>query len=137
MTYALYEGLRLALEEGLPARFERHRVNGAALSAGLAALGLEPAAQEGNRLPQLAVVKTPAGIDEAAVRRELLLKYNIEIAGGLGPFRGQVWRIGTLGESSRRQHVAALLGALESIIASMGIEVRRGSALAAADKVYS
>jgi len=137
MTYALYEGLRLVLEEGLPARFERHRLNGAAISAGLAALGLEPVAQEGHRLPQLAVVKTPAGIDEAAVRRELLLKYNLEIAGGLGPFRGQVWRIGTLGESSRRQHVAALLGALESIIASMGVEVRRGAALAAADKVYA
>jgi alanine-glyoxylate transaminase / serine-glyoxylate transaminase / serine-pyruvate transaminase len=137
MTYALYEGLRLAQEEGLEARFKRHRENGAALSAGLAALGLEPAAQEGHRLPQLAVVKAPAGIDEAAVRRELLQKYNIEIAGGLGPFRGKVWRIGTLGESSRRQHVAALLGALESIITAMGHEVRRGAALAAADKVYA
>jgi alanine-glyoxylate transaminase/serine-glyoxylate transaminase/serine-pyruvate transaminase len=137
MTYALYEGLRLAHEEGLEARFKRHRENGAALSAGLSALGLEPAAQEGHRLPQLAVVKAPAGIDEAAVRRELLLKYNIEIAGGLGPFRGQVWRIGTLGESSRRQHVSALLAALESIIAARGHEVRRGAALAAADKIYA
>ncbi len=137
MTYALYEGLRLALEEGLEARFARHRLNGAALGAGLAALGLEPVAQEGHRLPQLAVVAAPPGIDEAAVRRELLLTYNIEIAGGLGPFRGKVWRIGTLGESSRRQYVSALLGALESTIAAMGVEVRRGAALAAADKVYA
>jgi len=137
MTYALYEGLRLALEEGLEARFARHRLNGAALVAGLAALGLEPVAQEGHRLPQLAVVAAPPGIDEAAVRRELLLTYNIEIAGGLGPFRGKVWRIGTLGESSRRQHVSALLAALESIIARMGVEVRRGAALAATDKIYA
>ncbi|HTW88017.1 MAG TPA: alanine--glyoxylate aminotransferase family protein [Candidatus Binataceae bacterium] len=137
MTYALYEGLRLAHEEGLEARFRRHRENGAALGAGLSALGLAPTAQEGHRLPQLAVVNVPAGIDEAAARRELLLKYNIEIAGGLGPFRGKVWRIGTLGESSRRQHVAALLAALESIIAASGHDVRRGAALAAADKVYA
>ncbi|MBF6571511.1 MAG: alanine--glyoxylate aminotransferase family protein [Candidatus Binataceae bacterium] len=136
MIYALYEALRVLHDEGLEARFKRHRDNGAALNAGLAALGLEPAAQEGHRLPQLAVAKTLAGIDEAAVRRELLTRYNIEIAGGLGPFRGKVWRIGLLGESSRRQYVSALLAAIESIIASMGHEVRRGAAIAAADRVY-
>ena len=68
MTYALYEGLRLAHEEGLEARFRRHRENGAALSAGLGALGLEPAAQEGHRLPQLGGGNAPAGIDPPAER---------------------------------------------------------------------
>jgi len=136
MNYALYEALRIVAEEGLEARFRRHRENAAALQAGLSALGLEPAAQEGHRLPQLAVVKIPAGIDEAQVRAELLRKFNIEIAGGLGPFKGKVWRIGTLGESSRREHVTLLLGALETILAALGIEVARGAALATADRAY-
>ncbi len=136
MNYALYEALRIVTEEGLDARFRRHQENAAALQAGLSALGLEPAAQEGHRLPQLAVVKVPSGIDDAQVRAELLRNFNIEIAGGLGPFKGKVWRIGTLGESSRREHVTLVLGALETILASMGVEVARGAALAAADRAY-
>ncbi|MGH7905546.1 MAG: pyridoxal-phosphate-dependent aminotransferase family protein [Candidatus Binataceae bacterium] len=137
MTYALYEALRIVHEEGLEARYQRHRDNAAAAYAGLSALGLEPAAQEGYRLPQLAVVGIPAGIDEAAVRRELLNRYNIEIGAGLGPLRGKVWRIGFLGESSRREHVTAILSALESIISGMGYEAPRGAALAAADRAYA
>jgi alanine-glyoxylate transaminase / serine-glyoxylate transaminase / serine-pyruvate transaminase len=132
MNYALYEALRMVVEEGLETRFQRHRDNAAALQAGLSALGLEPAAQEGFRLPQLAVVKVPEGIDEAKVRATLLRDYNLEIAGGLGPFKGKVWRIGTLGESSRREHVTLALGALETVLASTGVEIARGAALAAA-----
>jgi alanine-glyoxylate transaminase/serine-glyoxylate transaminase/serine-pyruvate transaminase len=136
MNYALYEALRIVAEEGLEARFRRHRENAAALQAGLSALGLEAAAQEGHRLPQLAVVKIPAGIDDAKVRAELLRNFNIEIAGGLGPLKGKVWRIGTLGESSRREHVTLVLGALETILFSMGLELPRGAALAAAERAY-
>ena len=136
MNYALYEALRIVVEEGLEPRFRRHRENAAGLQAGLSALGLEAAAQEGYRLPQLAVVKVPAGIDEAKVRAELLRNFNVEIAGGLGPFKGKVWRIGTLGESSRREHVTLVLGALETILSSMGVELARGAALAAADRAY-
>ena len=87
-------------------------------------------------MPQLAVVKVPAGIDEAKVRAELLRNFNVEIAGGLGPFKGKVWRIGTLGESSRREHVMLVLSALETMLSSMGVELARGAALAAADRAY-
>jgi hypothetical protein len=41
-----------------------------------------------------------------------------------------------LGESSRRQHVTLLLGALETILSSMGMELTRGAALAAAERAY-
>jgi alanine-glyoxylate transaminase/serine-glyoxylate transaminase/serine-pyruvate transaminase len=136
MNYAIYEALRIVIEEGLEARFKRHLANAGALVAGLKGMGIELAAQEGHRLPQLAVVKVPAGIDEAKVRAELLRNFNVEIAGGLGPFKGKVWRIGTLGESSRREHVTLVLGALETILSSMGVELARGAALAAADRAY-
>src|SRR5438132_1461793 len=72
MNYALLEALRLVAEEGLPARFARHRLNHAALAAGLAALGLELAAEEGHRLPMLNAVTVPEGVDEARVRGQLL-----------------------------------------------------------------
>ncbi|MGH7987840.1 MAG: pyridoxal-phosphate-dependent aminotransferase family protein [Candidatus Binataceae bacterium] len=137
MNYALYEALRIVVEEGLEPRFNRHRANAAALQAGLNAMGLKLAAQEGYRLPQLATVMVPPGIDEAAVRAELLRLFNTEIAAGLGPLKGKVWRIGLIGESSRRENVMLILNALETILESMGMEIARGMALQAADRAYN
>jgi alanine-glyoxylate transaminase / serine-glyoxylate transaminase / serine-pyruvate transaminase len=136
MNYALYEALRVVLEEGLEPRWERHRRNAAALHAGLEAMGLQLVAQQGHRLPQLTTVGVPDGIDEAKVRAEMLRKFNIEIAAGLGPLKGKVWRIGLMGESSRRENVMLALAALEQILGAMGYEVPRGRALAAADAAY-
>jgi alanine-glyoxylate transaminase/serine-glyoxylate transaminase/serine-pyruvate transaminase len=136
MNYALYEALRIVVEEGLEARWQRHQLNAAALQAGLSAMGLEFAAQEGHRLPQLNAVKVPAGVDEARIRAALLKTYNTEIGGGLGPFKGKVWRIGLMGESSRRENVVLVLNALEQLLKSAGVEIVRGRALAASDAVY-
>lgn len=137
MNYALYEALRIVVEEGLDQRFARHRANATALRAGLGAIGLKPVAQEGHRLPQLAVVAIPDGIDDAKVRAELLRRFNIEIAGGLGSFKGKVWRIGLLGESSTRENVMMVLNALESVLSAQGLELVRGKALRAADQAYA
>jgi len=137
MNYALYEALRMIVEEGLEPRWKRHAVNAAALQAGLKPLGLKMAAQEGYRLPQLAAVVVPKGIEEAKVRAELLRTFNLEIGAGLGPFKGKVWRIGLMGESSRRENVMLVLNALEEILGAMGHEVARGGAVSAADQVYA
>ena len=136
MNYALYEALRIVVEEGLETRWRRHRANAAALQAGVRAMGLTLAAQEGYRLPQLSAVAVPDGIDEAKVRAELIRLFNIEIAAGLGPLKGKIWRIGLMGESSRRENVMLILSALEEILGSMGFEIARGRALAAADDAY-
>jgi alanine-glyoxylate transaminase / serine-glyoxylate transaminase / serine-pyruvate transaminase len=137
MNYALYEALRIVVEEGLEQRFARHQANATAIRAGLDAIGLKPIAQEGHRLPQLAVVAIPDGIDDAKVRADLLRDFNIEIAGGLGPFKGKVWRIGLLGESSKRENVMMVLNALEAALSSQGFELARGAALKAADRAYA
>jgi alanine-glyoxylate transaminase / serine-glyoxylate transaminase / serine-pyruvate transaminase len=136
MNYALYEALRIVIEEGLEARFKRHRGNAAALQAGIEGMGLGLAAQAGFRLPQLTTVAVPSGIDEARVRAQLLEKFNIEIGAGLGPLKGKVWRIGLMGESCKRQNVMLILSALETILESMGFELARGKSLAAADRAY-
>src|SRR5208283_3673328 len=93
---------------------------------------LRIAAQEGYRLPQLTTIAVPAGIDEAKVRAELLRLFNIEIAAGLGPLKGKIWRVGLMGEGSRRENVMLALNALEEILGSMGFEIARGKALTAA-----
>ena len=137
MNYALREALRLVAEEGLAARFARHRANHEALAAGLASLGLAFASEEGHRLPMLNAVTVPDGMDEARVRRRLLDAHGIEIGGGLGPMKGRVWRIGLMGESSRRAHVLLLLSALEDALRAEGHRVAAGAALAAAQAAYA
>src|SRR6516162_8280294 len=79
MIYAMREGLRLVLEEGLEARWARHMRNHRALKAGLAALGLNYIATEGQQLPQLNAVRIPDGIDDLTVRKLLLGEFDIEI----------------------------------------------------------
>jgi alanine-glyoxylate transaminase/serine-glyoxylate transaminase/serine-pyruvate transaminase len=137
MNYALREALRLVAEEGLEARFARHRKNHEALAAGLGALGLSLAAEEGRRLPMLNAVTVPDGVDEARVRGRLLAEHGIEIGGGLGPMKGKVWRIGLMGESSRRAHVLTVLAALEDALRAEGRRVVPGVALAAAQATYA
>jgi alanine-glyoxylate transaminase/serine-glyoxylate transaminase/serine-pyruvate transaminase len=116
MNYALREALRMVLEEGLEARFARHRANAELLWQGLEDLGLELFVPAERRLVPLTTVRVPEGVDEAAVRSALLQTYNIEIAGGLGATKGRVWRIGLMGFSSQPQNVLAFLGALERLI---------------------
>ncbi len=136
MNYALREALRLVQEEGLEVRFRRHQRNHVALAAGLGALGLSLAAQEGHRLWTLNSVRIPAGVDDAAVRRKLLEDYNIEIGAGLGPLRGKVWRIGLMGESSTRSNVLLVLSALEEVLQKQGYRCAPGAGVTAAQAVY-
>jgi alanine-glyoxylate transaminase/serine-glyoxylate transaminase/serine-pyruvate transaminase len=137
MLYALREGLRLVEEEGLAARYARHRLNSDALVAGLMALGFEPLQLPGQRLPMLSCVSLPASIDDAAVRARLLETYGIEIGGGLGPLKGKVWRIGLMGESSTEANVLTLLNALEELGLQFGWGSTPGVGLQAAARVYS
>jgi alanine-glyoxylate transaminase/serine-glyoxylate transaminase/serine-pyruvate transaminase len=136
MNYALREALRLIDEEGLEARFSRHRLNQRALVAGLEAMGMQLLVPEQHRLPSLTTVRIPTGVDEAHVRSRLLREFNIEIAGGLGDLRGKIWRIGLMGHSSRQENVFLLLSALEHLLSTMSIPVPPGAGVQAAGRVY-
>jgi alanine-glyoxylate transaminase/serine-glyoxylate transaminase/serine-pyruvate transaminase len=137
MLYALREALRLVQEEGLEARFARHRMNSLALMTGLEAVGILPFAQEGHRLPSLNCVRIPAPVEDGLVRSALLQDYGIEIGGGLGQTQGKVWRIGLMGESSSQGNVLHFLGALEAILVRRHWIARPGMALEAASRVFA
>jgi alanine-glyoxylate transaminase/serine-glyoxylate transaminase/serine-pyruvate transaminase len=137
MIYAFDEALRLVLEEGLEARWERHARNMAALLAGLEALGLQSLPPADVRMPTLAAVLTPEGVDEAAIRSRLLSRYNIEIAGGLGKFRGKLWRIGLMGNSCTECNVLLVLAALETLLDEQGVIKAEGKGVAAAQRAYA
>ncbi len=136
MNYGLYEALRVILEEGLDRCFQRHAQNHLALKAGLDSLGLQFTAQEGHRLPMLNAVRIPDGVDDGAMRTALLQRFGIEIGGGLGAFKGKVWRIGLMGYACRMQNVLLLLSALEQLLAEQGHEFDPGCSVAAANACY-
>ena len=137
MNYALHQALRLVLDEGLPERFERHRRHHTALAHGLEALGISWSVEEpAHRLPMLNSVWIPEGIDDAALRHQLLHEFHIEIGGGLGPMKGRTWRIGLMGESANQGNVLAFLQALEACLVSQNHPVDRGQGVSAATAVY-
>lgn len=112
MFYALRESLAIIEEEGLEKRFARHKANHARFVDGLKKIGMEMLVAPANQLWTLNTPRVPAGVDDLAVRKKLMAEHGIEIAGGLGPLAGKVFRIGTMGYGSTAENVDLLLGAL-------------------------
>lgn len=136
MIYALFEALSLIREEGLDERFARHKKNSRALISGLEAMGIKPVVAEEHRLASLNAVWIPENVDDQKVRSHLRRDHLIEIGGGLGPFKGKVWRIGLMGHGSRRENVERLLKALAPVLNELGYRCSEEEALAEAGKVY-
>jgi alanine-glyoxylate transaminase/serine-glyoxylate transaminase/serine-pyruvate transaminase len=135
MIYGLREALRIIGEEGLDARWARHRLNHRALVAGLEAMGLKMLVPESERLPMLNAVRIQEGASDTKVRKALLGEFGIEVGGGLGSLEGKVWRVGLMGHSSTKKNVSLFLSALETVLEAEGVKVHPG-ALEAASAVY-
>ena len=136
MTYALYEALRVIHEEGLENCFKRHLDTHRALKAGLETLGIDYNADPNHQLPMLNAVKIPEGIDDSAVRSALLNEFGIEIGGGLGAFKGKVWRIGLMGYAARKENVVLFLSALEELLKRHNYQLEPGAAVDAANSIF-
>jgi len=138
LIFALREAMRLVVEEGLEARWERHRVNQLALIAGLEAMGLKLLVENpADRLPTVTAVMIPGGVDDAKVRDQLLDEFNIEIAGGFGPIKGKIWRVGLMGYCSQKPFVLLFLAALEKCLLDQAYRVPSGAGVGAAIRNYS
>ncbi|CAM4268113.1 pyridoxal-phosphate-dependent aminotransferase family protein [Paenibacillus xylanexedens] len=137
MLYGLHEGLRILLQEGLEARFQRHLVNERALVAGIQGMGLQLYGDMSSKLPVVTCITIPEGIDGESVRSMLLNDFSIEIASSFGPLKGQIWRIGTMGFSCQRKNVLHVLGALEAVLLRHRHVLPAGEAVQAALDVYA
>ncbi len=138
LIFALREAMRLVMEEGLETRWERHRVNQLALIAGLEAMGLKLLVEKpADRLPTVTAVMIPSGIDDAKLRNQLLDEFNIEIAGGFGPIKGKIWRVGLMGYCSQKPNVLLFLAALEKCLIDQGFRMGSGAGVGAAVNHYT
>ena len=116
MIYALREALAEVEEETLEARWARHRRVHEAFVRELEAIGIGLLPPPSERIASLNAVVVPHGVDEAAVRRELLRRHDIEIGGALGPLAGKIWRVGLMGSGATEENVQRLIGALKDVL---------------------
>ena len=138
LVFALREAMRLVVEEGLESRWERHRLNQFALIAGLEAMGLKLLVENpSDRLPTVTAVVIPSGVNDEKLRNQLLDEFNIEIAGGFGPIKGKIWRVGLMGYCSQKPNVLLFLAALEQCLVDQGFRVGSGAGVGAAVKSYA
>lgn len=137
LIYALHEGLRLLLNEGIEQSYKRHALNDQAIVAGINAMGLSLYGEITTKMPTVTPILVPEGVEAESVRSMLLIHFGVEIASSFGPLQGKVWRIGNMGFSSRQENVLHVLGALEATLIYYGAQIESGAALQAALAVYT
>lgn len=120
MFYALREALMVIAEEGMENRWERHRRCNRAFVQGIEAMGLHMHVPESHRIATLNTVCVPEGVDEGKVRKRLLDEPGIEIAGGLGPLAGKVFRIGVMGPLATEDNVQFFLKEFKKALSAEG-----------------
>ncbi|MFC4698403.1 pyridoxal-phosphate-dependent aminotransferase family protein [Enterococcus aquimarinus] len=126
MVYALHEGLRLLLLEGMENVYARHTKNDRILTESLEKMGLEIFGARETKMGTVIPVRIPEGIDGEEVRALLLDQFKIEIASSFGSLKGKIWRVGNMGYSSRQTNVLHFLSAFETVLKKVGYEFDYG-----------
>ena len=132
MLFAARECARVALEEGLPARFARHAAAGRAVVAAAEAMGLQVYGDPAHRMTNVTALHIPAGVDGEQVRARMRTDFEIEIGTAFGPLAGKVWRIGAMGVNARKHAVLTTFAALETVLRQEGFGFTPGAGVDAA-----
>jgi (S)-ureidoglycine-glyoxylate aminotransferase len=137
MLYGARECARVALGEGLEARFARHAAAGRAVVAGARAMGLTVFGNDAHRMTNVTAIHIPQGVDGEKVRLRMREDFEIEIGTAFGPLAGKVWRIGAMGYNAMKHKVLITLGALEASLWAEGFACPPGAGVEAALKAWN
>lgn len=137
MLYAMHEAARIIVEEGIDNVIERHRVNGAAMSAAIEGMGLKLYGDQNHRMNDVIGVMIPQEVDDAKIRAQLLDDFSVEIASSFGPLKGTIWRIGVMGCNARKDAVLTCASALGNVLERNGVKVDTDKGVEAALAVYA
>jgi (S)-ureidoglycine-glyoxylate aminotransferase len=137
LLYGARECARLVLEEGLENRFARHALAGAAVVAGIEAMGLTVFGDKAHKMTNVTGILIPEGVDGETVRTRMREDFSIEIGSSFGPLHGKIWRIGAMGYNATKPNVLTTLGAFEAVLRGVGASVKSGAAVDAALAVFS
>ena len=136
MILGMLEALKIIHEEGLEARWKRHAVFSKAFQAGLKAIGFDSFPDPKSLAHTLSVPKVPVGFNDADMRNIMMKKYNVIVAGGLGPIAGKTIRIGHMG-SDMVNDLTATLSSIEMALHELGHLKEPGVGVGAAMKVFA
>jgi pyridoxamine--pyruvate transaminase len=136
-SVAEINGLEAAIDlferEGAERVFARHALTARACRAGVEALGLRLwPAEERFASPTATAVRTPDGIDEAALRVEIRARYGVTFSSGRAETLGRLTRIGHMGPTAQPIYAVVAVSALAGGLAALGHEVDAGAGVAAA-----
>lgn len=130
LLFGLEAALGLIFDEGLQAVFARHTLLARAVHAAVqgwaegGALGLF--AQDATaRSVSVTTITVPPGTDVDALRAVARERFQVAMAGGLGPLAGRAFRIGHLGDCNPAMILGAL-GGVEAALRVQGIAVGDG-----------
>lgn len=125
--------LDLYLGEGPEAVWARHALTAEATRAGIRAMGLDLwAAREAIASPTTTAVRTPDGVDEAQLRREVRARYGVVFSSGRGETLGKLTRIGHMGPTAQPIYAVAALAALGRALNAMGFKADTAAGVEAA-----
>ena len=114
--YALYEGIRLGLEEGLENRWARHQDAGGYFQGQMRDRGYTFLSDPDHQLWELSAINVPEGVDGKEIQSKILRQFNIEVGGGLGPTAPPIWRVGLMGVNANRETADRVLGAFDAVL---------------------
>jgi alanine-glyoxylate transaminase / serine-glyoxylate transaminase / serine-pyruvate transaminase len=136
----LLNGLKLAtdmlLAEGLENVFARHRRIADGVRAAVGAWGLDLCAQRPEWYSDtVSAIRTPEGFNATSIVEHAATAYDVAFGTGLGEVAGKVFRIGHLGSMTDVMALSGIATA-EMVMADLGLDIRLGSGVAAAQEVY-
>ncbi|HYJ60228.1 MAG TPA: aminotransferase class V-fold PLP-dependent enzyme [Actinomycetota bacterium] len=114
--YALYTGVKLALDEGLEVRWARNDDAGRYFQEQIRARGFDLLAAPDHQLVELTAIKVPDGVDGKEVQTRILREHGIEVGGGLGPKAPPIWRVGLMGVNANRETADRVLAAFDAVL---------------------
>jgi serine---pyruvate transaminase len=136
LVVALDVALGLLLDAGLEAAFDRHIRLGRACRAGIKAMGLELFSPDEDRAAVVTAARMPDGLESSQLTLELRERHGITIAGGQGPLKNAIFRIGHIGWYDEFD-IATALNAVELVLGELGAPIERGIAASRALEVYA
>lgn len=136
LTYAMNEALKMIKEEGLDNRVARHHKAAQASVDAVKALGLELFADPEVSSATVTAVKMPEGITDSEFRGTTRDKYGVELAGGQDHLKGNIFRIGHMGNISYKE-LLQTFGAIGMTLKEFGIIDEPGAGVASITESYS
>src|SRR5260370_18721337 len=136
LFYALNEACDMILEEGLPARVDRHRICADAAYNSMEPLRLWLIAEPESRSHTVAAIACPNGIDDGKLRELIRTKYGIDLGASLENWKGKMFKIEIMG-NIQSPEIMSTISAVASSSADLGFKVNMSEALEAARKTLA